>query len=91
MWISWLARNAVCFNTNQWPPIKLECMIWDALQDHAHAVWKHCYTCSQLYPALTGKFITRFDDTWSASSLVCTCNGMSVSWSQHRPMIWQFS
>jgi hypothetical protein len=91
MWISWLARNANCFHADQWPLEKVECMIREALHDHARAAWKHFQTCCKLYPTSTSKFLMRFDDTWTASNLVCMWNGLSIAWHHSTPRMGLFS
>jgi hypothetical protein len=71
MWISWIDWNAICFHTDPWPTAKIEQVVWDTLQDHARATWKHYLTCIRLYPASIGKVLFRFDETWGANGLVC--------------------
>jgi hypothetical protein len=72
MWITWIDRNSICFQADPWPDGKIKQVVWDSLQDHARAAWKHCQTCIRLYPTSTGKFLIRFDATWGTSLGIIT-------------------
>jgi hypothetical protein len=90
LWLTWLARNVVCFQAETWQLAKLEVTVWEALFDHAKVAWTHYLMCMKLHPASTVKFIQRFDDNWCSSKLVYTRIDLTVHWNYQRPRIGSF-
>jgi hypothetical protein len=35
LWLTWLERNVICFQAENWQLVKIEIALWDAMLDHA--------------------------------------------------------
>jgi hypothetical protein len=62
LWITWLDRNAMSFNNEDWSVQKTQTLIWEATMELGHTAWLHTTTRCQQHPRLVVKYITEFDN-----------------------------
>jgi len=91
LWISWLDRNALCFNDISWPPQQLEYMLWEAFTDHARAAWLKTTNLCALYPEKEGNFLKRFDHVWLQTDFFGTRSQHLMRWNFSQPQLGSFA
>jgi hypothetical protein len=70
LWISWITKNALCFQAEHWTSTKVEILIWDTTLDYVRMAWKHATFGIHRQLAWTARILQHFDDAWCSSHLL---------------------
>jgi hypothetical protein len=73
IWYCWLDRNAICFVNENWLPMKMEHLIWEALLDHARTAWYRTNWMIEQQPRKATSSLATFGKVWMQSA--CNCIG----------------
>jgi hypothetical protein len=91
LWISWLDQNAKSFSNDDWPTLKTQVLIWEAMVELGRTAWLRVIAQCRQNPRLSLKYICDFDRTWLQTAFLGHRVHMQVSWSTIRPLSGSFS
>jgi hypothetical protein len=85
IWTIWLARNDKVFNHEDWAQERVEQTIWNSLVDYGRSAWVNTVTRLTKDPTSRGKALDKFDHNWGKYPIICSREGMKVTWVYRRP------
>jgi hypothetical protein len=85
IWTIWLARNDKVFNHEDWAQERVEQTIWNSLVDYGRSAWVNTVTRLTKDPTSRGKALEKFDHNWGKYPIICSREGMKVTWVCRRP------
>jgi hypothetical protein len=91
IWYCWLDRNAICFVNENWRPMKLEHLIWEALFDHARTTWNCTKWMIEQQPRKTIASLAAFDKVWMQSACIGYRQRHEICWNFTKPPKGQIS